>query len=57
MLRWSLGFLVLALIAGVFGFGGIASTSMSIARTLFTFFLALCVVSLFAGLVMGRKMR
>ena len=49
MLRWSILFLVIALIAGVFGFFDIASTSMAIARVLFFVFLVLFVVSLLMG--------
>ena len=33
MLRWAMGFLVLALIAAFFGFGGIAVASAGIAKT------------------------
>ena len=51
MLRWSLLFLVVALIAGVLGFGGIAGTSMWFAQVLFFVFLVLFVVSL----IMGRR--
>ena len=49
MLRWSILFLVIALIAGVFGFFDIAGTSMAIARVLFFVFLVLFVVSLLMG--------
>lgn len=45
MLYWSLIFLVVALIAAVFGFSGIAATSAGIARVLFGLFLILFVVS------------
>ena len=51
MLSWSLTFLVIALIAGVLGFGVIAGTAASIAQILFFVFLVLFVV----GLVMGRR--
>ena len=39
MLRWALIFLVVALVAGVLGFGGIAGASMGIAQVLFFVFL------------------
>ena len=39
MLRWAMGFLVLALVAALFGFGGIATASAGIAKTLFFLFL------------------
>jgi len=55
MLRWALLFLVVAIIAAVFGFGGIASASAGIAKLLFFVFLALFVVSLVMGLVRGRR--
>ena len=41
MLRWAISFLVLALIAAVFGFGGIAAMSMDAARILFFVFIVL----------------
>lgn len=54
MLYWALLFLVVALIAGVFGFGGIASASAGIAQILFFIFLVLFVVALIARAVGGR---
>ena len=45
MLRWALTFLVVAIIAAVFGFTGIAGAATDIARTLFFVFLILLVVS------------
>jgi len=42
-------FLIVALVAAVFGFGGIASTAAGIAQILFVIALVLFVVSLFAG--------
>jgi len=50
MLYWSLMFLIVALVAAVFGFGGIASTAAGIAQILFIVALVLFVVSLFAGI-------
>ncbi len=49
MLYWSLMFLVIALVAGLFGFGGIASTATGIAQILFVIALVLFLVSLFTG--------
>jgi uncharacterized membrane protein YtjA (UPF0391 family) len=54
MLRWALIFLVVALVAGVLGFGGIAGTSMDIAKILFFVFLVLFAVSLVMSLIRGR---
>ncbi len=49
MLQWALVFLVLALIAGLFGFGLIAGLSMEFAKILFFFFLVLFVLSFLRG--------
>ncbi|MCG7621796.1 MULTISPECIES: DUF1328 domain-containing protein [unclassified Epibacterium] len=46
MLGWALTFLVIALIAAVFGFGGIASASAGIAQILFFIFLVMFVAAL-----------
>jgi uncharacterized membrane protein YtjA (UPF0391 family) len=51
MLRWALIFLVIALVAGVFGFGGIYDAATDIARILFFVFLVLFLV----GLVLGWR--
>jgi uncharacterized membrane protein YtjA (UPF0391 family) len=51
MLRWALVFLVVALIAAVFGFGGIAAAATDIARVLFLIFIALFVISLAMGMI------
>lgn len=56
MLYWALAFLIIALIAAVFGFGGIAAASAGIAKILFFVFIALFVVSLVVSL-MGRGRR
>jgi uncharacterized membrane protein YtjA (UPF0391 family) len=53
MLRLALLFLVVSLIAAIFGFGGIAVASAEIARVIFFIFLVLFVVALLGGL-MGR---
>jgi uncharacterized membrane protein YtjA (UPF0391 family) len=49
MLRWALLFLIVALIAGLFGFFNVAGTSYMIARVLFFVFLVLFVISLLMG--------
>jgi uncharacterized membrane protein YtjA (UPF0391 family) len=49
MLYWALMFLVVALVAAIFGFGGIASTATGIAQVLFVIALIMFVVSLLAG--------
>lgn len=54
MLHWALVFLVVAVIAAVFGFGGIASASAGIAQILFFIFVALFVVALVVRALKGR---
>lgn len=49
MLRYSLAFLLVALLAGVFGFTTVAGTAYLAAKVLFFVFLVLFVVSLFVG--------
>ncbi|WP_337176107.1 DUF1328 family protein [Paludisphaera sp.] len=49
MLRWAIVFFVLALIAGVMGFGGLEGQLASVARILVFLFLVLFVVSLIFG--------
>lgn len=51
MLYYSIIFLVVALIAAVLGFGGIASASAGIAQVLFFVFLVLFVATLLIRLV------
>lgn len=57
MLRLSLAFLIVALLAGVFGFGLVAGTAMEIAKILFFIFLVLFVLSFLFGIMGGRKSR
>ena len=54
MLGWAITFLVVALIAGLFGFGGIASASVGIAQILFFVFIALFVIAMIARAVRGN---
>jgi uncharacterized membrane protein YtjA (UPF0391 family) len=54
MLGWALTFLVVALVAAAFGFGGIASASAGIAQVLFVVFLALFVIAMVVRALKGR---
>lgn len=54
MLRWALIFLVIALVAALFGFGGVAATASGIAQILFYIFLILFIISLLFGLLRGK---
>ena len=49
MLGWAAVFLLIALVAAVFGFGSIAAASAGIAKVLFFMFLVLFVISLLFG--------
>ncbi len=54
MLYWAAVFFIIALMAGVLGFGGIASSAAGIAQILFFVFLLMFVLSLvFGGLRRG----
>ena len=55
MLSWSLAFFIVAIIAAVFGFGGIASGAAEIARVCFFFFIVAFFASLIWNLVTGRR--
>jgi uncharacterized membrane protein YtjA (UPF0391 family) len=50
MLYWAVVFLVIAIIAALFGFGVIASAAAGIAKILFFIFLVVFVISLIFGL-------
>ena len=56
MLYWSLVFLVIAILAGLFGFGIIAGTSYMIAKVLFFVFLVIFVISLIMGATGRRRL-
>jgi uncharacterized membrane protein YtjA (UPF0391 family) len=54
MLSWVVTFLVVALIAGILGFGGIAGASIEIAKAIFFIAVILFLVSAVVGLARGR---
>jgi uncharacterized membrane protein YtjA (UPF0391 family) len=49
MLHWSLMFLIMALIAAVLGFGGLAGAAVGIAKVLFFVFLVVWLIALLTG--------
>ncbi len=51
LLHWALIFLIVAIIAGVLGFGGVAGTAMEGARLLFWVAIVLLVLSLIFGVL------
>ena len=55
MLRWAIICLILALVAAVFGFGGIAAAFVDVAQILFFVFIVLFVLATVVALVQGRR--
>jgi uncharacterized membrane protein YtjA (UPF0391 family) len=55
MLRWAVIFLVIALVAALFGFTGIAVAAAGIAKFLFFLFLVMCLIFFIIGISAGRK--
>lgn len=51
MLRYALIFFIIAIVAAVLGFGGVAGAMAGIAKILFWVFVALLVISLLSGAV------
>ncbi|WP_128658326.1 DUF1328 domain-containing protein [Paenibacillus sp. 598K] len=49
MLRWAAIFFIIAIVAAIFGFGGIVDAAAGVAKVLFFIFLILFVVSLITG--------
>jgi uncharacterized membrane protein YtjA (UPF0391 family) len=55
LLRWAVVFLIVALIAALFGFGNIAAGATDIARVLFFVFVAICVILFVLGAATYRS--
>ncbi|MDR3452919.1 DUF1328 domain-containing protein [Rhodoferax sediminis] len=51
MLHYAVVFLVIALIAAIFGFGGIVAGAVEIAKILFFIFVIMAIVSFVVGLL------
>jgi uncharacterized membrane protein YtjA (UPF0391 family) len=54
MLRWAIFFLVISLVAALFGFTGISAAAAGIAKILFFIFIVLFVIFLIVALMAGR---
>jgi uncharacterized membrane protein YtjA (UPF0391 family) len=54
MLGWVVTFLIIALVAGILGFGGIAGASIEIAKIIFFIAVVLFLVSALIGVSRGR---
>lgn len=55
MLQYAISFLVIALIAAVLGFGGVAAVSIDLARIVFGVFIVLFLITTVAHLVRGKS--
>lgn len=55
MIGWAITFFLLAIVAAMFGFGGLAGTFASIAQLLTVLFVVLFLASLIYGMVTGRS--
>ena len=56
MLKWAVIFLIIAIIAGLFGFTGVEQASATIAQWLFGIFLVLFLGALVIGLAIGSRL-
>ena len=56
LLKWAVVFFVIALIAALFGFTGIAAGAADIARILFGIFLAIFLILLVVALLLGEAL-
>ncbi|WP_298258966.1 DUF1328 domain-containing protein [Bradyrhizobium sp.] len=54
MLGWVVTFLIIALIAGVLGFGGVAGASIEIAKAIFFIAVVLFIISAVVGITRRR---
>jgi uncharacterized membrane protein YtjA (UPF0391 family) len=55
MLYWAVIFFIVAIIAAIFGFGGVAAGATTIAQVLFFVFLVVFLASLITGLARRRR--
>lgn len=55
MLGWAITFLIVAIIAAILGFGGIAGTAIEIAKIIFFVAIVLFAISAIVGLLRGRS--
>lgn len=55
MIKWAIVFALISIVAGVFGFTGIAADSAAVAKILFFIAIAIFLVLLVIGVVVGKK--
>ena len=56
MLKWALIFFIIAIVAALFGFTGIAAGAATIAKVLFFIAVAIFLIFLVLGLMAGRAL-
>ncbi|HEY6023505.1 MAG TPA: DUF1328 domain-containing protein [Pseudolabrys sp.] len=56
MLKWAFVFLLIAIVAGIFGFSDVEAASATIAQWLFGIFLVLFLGALIIGLTIGARL-
>jgi len=56
MLKWAVIFLIIAIIAGIFGFTDVQAASATIAQWLFGIFLVLFLGALIIALMIGKSL-
>ncbi len=56
MLKWALIFFLISVVAGFFGFTGIASGAQSIAKVLFFLFLAIAIAVVIFAVIAGKAL-
>lgn len=54
MLRWAVIFLLVAIVAAIFGFGNISAAATDIARILFFVFIVIFLITLISHLMGGK---
>lgn len=54
MIKWAIIFFIISLVAGLFGFTGIAAGSRSIAKVLFFVALVIFLIVLVFGVMLGK---
>jgi uncharacterized membrane protein YtjA (UPF0391 family) len=57
MIGWAITFLIIALVAALFGFGGIAGVAIELAKIVFFVAIILFVIAAVVGIVRGRAPR
>ncbi len=57
MFGWAITFLIVALIAAILGFGGVAAFAVDAAKIVFFVAIVLFVISAIVGLIRGRSPR